>query len=277
MKLIWATLLLFTLTARADFHNYYPEELKQYLNENSAKANDEEGLRNLLFTTLDSTHQRSNNGHDTLGCDSKKGGECYSHQVLGYKGARKVLFGKLHLEKDDEGYFIKDVYCNKEIRSRNTRMGPGTIPNENVINCEHTWPQSKFTGRFPKEMQKSDLHHLYPTDSHANSVRGNYPFEDLDKYGTSVDEDDCTSSKSSGNSFEPPTEHKGNVARALFYFSIRYQIQIAPTQEATLRRWHQEDPVDAEEMERNEGVYTVQKNRNPFVDMPQLVDQISNF
>ena len=40
------------------------------------------------------------------------------------------------------------------------------------MNTEHTWPQSKgATGA-----AKSDLHHLFPTDSKANSIRGNHPF-----------------------------------------------------------------------------------------------------
>lgn len=277
-KLLLSTLLisLFTLSTLAtEFNSYYPQEFSKFV---SSKDVDQDELKEYLFLVLQSSHQRVKNGQDKLGCDTNSKGDCYAHVVLGYSGARKVLFGKLHLEQDADGYFIKDVYCHKEIRSRNTRMGPGTIPNNNIINCEHTWPQSKFTGKFDKEMQKSDLHHLYPTDTNANSVRGNYPFDDLATSGAPVDEDDCNASKSiHGKSFEPPTEHKGNVARALFYFSVRYHIQISGDQEATLKRWHQEDPVDEAEMKRNNEIYSVQKNRNPFIDFPELVSSISNF
>jgi len=274
IKLILATLLLVTFTTAAgDFNSYYPQELGKFLQTDTTIDQDE--LKTFLFNVLDGTHQEVSGSHDVLGCASGKG-KCYSQNVLGYSGARKVLFGKIHLEKDAEGYFIKDVYCNKELRERQTRMGPGRIPNSNILNCEHTWPQSKFTGRFAKEMQKSDLHHLYPTDSHANSVRGNYPFEDLDN-GLPVDED-CTASRSiNGRSFEPPTEHKGNVARSLFYFSVRYQIKIDRQHEEILKRWHNEDPVDASERDRNETIFQVQNNRNPFIDMPELVDVIKDF
>lgn len=272
LKMIITTLFLATITTTtnaAELHSYYPLKLKTVMN-----SSDSDTIKDYLFKVLNSSHQKVNGSNDVLGCGNGKG-ECYSQKSLGYKGARKVLFGKLHLDKDAEGYFIKDVYCRKEFRRRHTRMGPGQIPNSNILNCEHTWPQSKFTPRFNKGMQKSDLHHLYPTDSNANSIRGNYSFDDVNG---SVVRDDCTASRSvRGGSFEPPAEHKGNVARAYFYFATRYQMKINSKQEAVLKRWHIEDPVDAEEIERNNLIYIVQNNRNPFIDMPELVDLISDF
>jgi deoxyribonuclease-1 len=263
-------LALITTTQVFALNSYYPAET-----ENIVENSDSETVRDHLFQVLNTQHQRVQGGHDKLGCSSRSKGECYRQIDLGYKGARKVLFGKLHLEKDGQGYYIKDVYCRKEFRRSHTRMGPGQIPNSNVLNCEHTWPQSKFSGQFSKSLQKSDLHHLYPTDSHANSVRSNFEFGNVD--GRTVDSD-CTASHTEGpGRFEPPSEHKGNVARAVFYFATRYNMKINRQQEETLRQWHLLDPVDAEEMERNEIVYSVQKNRNPFVDMPELVGKITDF
>jgi endonuclease I len=77
--------------------------------------------------------------------------------------------------------------------------------------------------------------------------------------------------------FEPPQDHKGNVARALFYFATRYELTIGKAEEEVLRKWNQEDPVDQEELDRNEEIFKVQQNRNPFVDFPELVDRISDF
>lgn len=57
---------------------------------------------------------------------------------------------------------------------------------------------------------------------------------------------------------------KGNVACALFYFAVRYETTISPEEEASLRRWHNDDPVDQEEMDRNNGIEKIQGNRNPF-------------
>ncbi|MBC7430255.1 MAG: endonuclease [Bacteriovorax sp.] len=201
-----------------------------------------------------------------------------NHHAVGYDKAKKLLFGQLYLEKDDNGYFITDLYCGIHYTKG---VGPGNLPDQNQLNTEHTWPQSKFVGGFPTETQKSDLHHLFPTDSKANSTRGNFAFADVTE---NINLKDCDASKSgpsvtSGGKtfFEPPLSHKGNVARALFYFSIRYKAPIDAAQEEFLRRWNDLDPVDDAERTRNNDIEKLQGNKNPFIDHPELVDQISDF
>ena len=200
------------------------------------------------------------------------------HHAVGYDSARKFLFGQLHLEQNNGGYFVLDQYCGINFT---TGIGPGNLPDQNKINTEHTWPQSKFTGSFNKGTQKSDLHHLFPTDSKANSTRGNYDFAEVTK---NLNLKNCTLSKSGpsvisggNNYFEPPTSHKGNVARALFYFSVRYKISISDDQEEFLRRWNHLDPVDEQEIARNNAIEKLQGNRNPFIDHSEYADAISNF
>lgn len=260
---------------------YYPEAFIQKIAKASLK---DDALKQEINDVLTKTHQKdSKGGRDTLGCSNVGSGSCYTQNVLGYDGARKILFGKIHLQQENGKYFIKDVYCHKIFAGKGD-VGPGAIPNHAYINCEHTWPQSKFTSAYPKDMQKSDLHHLYPTDSKANSVRGNYDFADISHENGALGED-CAASKSGSSNegggsddlFEPPTEHKGNVARALFYFSVRYKIRIPASEEQFLRRWNDLDPVDDAERERNEQIFQVQQNRNPFVDFPQLANYINRF
>jgi len=41
-----------------------------------------------------------------------------------------------------------------------------------------------------------------------------------------------------------------------------------------LIRWHNEDPVSEKEIARNNAVYALQNNRNPFIDYPELVGKI---
>ena len=41
-----------------------------------------------------------------------------------------------------------------------------------------------------------------------------------------------------------------------------------------LVKWHNNDPVDIYETNRNDAVYTIQKNRNPFIDHPEFVNAI---
>lgn len=271
MKKLFTLLLLTISLSPLAASNYYPADFNSKLSKGSL-SNDK--LKDALFDILSMTHTRRKGKADLLGCDTDEG-SCYSQKSLGYKGARKVLFGKLHLEEDANGYYLKDVYCRKVITSSQTNIGPNRIPNSNIVNCEHTWPQSKFSKSFQKGMQKSDLHHLFPTDSKANSIRGNFEFGNVDGWG---ELSNCEASQSEGHgNFEPPTEHKGNVARALFYFSVRYKMKISAKQERTIKEWHIQDPVDAEEIERNDGIYSVQGNRNPFIDFPNLVDRITDF
>lgn len=281
MKLFLSVgLFLFSIQNAAAVSHYYPTLHKTQLENKELKGTE---LKKVLFSILAKKHIRLKNSDDILvhncGAAPRKG-KCYGQNNLGYTGARKVLFGKLHLEQGSAGYFIKDVYCRKIITNRDTKIGPNIIPNHSKLNSEHTWPQSKFSGRFQKSLQKSDLHHLYPTDSRANSIRGNQEFADVS--GDPL-QGGCEASYSGvpkvngHNYFEPPSEHKGNVARALFYFSVRYQMKISSRQEAYLREWHIKDPVDANERQRNETIFKIQKNRNPFIDFPAIVENISDF
>ena len=41
-----------------------------------------------------------------------------------------------------------------------------------------------------------------------------------------------------------------------------------------LLKWHREDPVSEKELKRQEAVYQIQHNRNPFIDYPEMVEHI---
>lgn len=250
------------------------------------------GLRNKelkarLQEILSKKHKPKANDYDEIGspeCEDANS-QCFAHQSIGYEEARKFLLGKFYLKQIDGEYAVKDVYCNREILakefdSRAKAPGPNQIPDNRVVNVEHTWPQSKFTSKHPKEMQKADLHHLFPTDSEINAIRGNRNFGSVDKDEQTLK---CPESRiglpPAGRElvFEPPNDHKGNVARALFYFSVRYGTEINPNEEQTLRAWDKSDPVDDEEITRNDEIFKVQGDRNPFVDHPELVEVINQF
>ncbi|MCB0368128.1 MAG: endonuclease, partial [Bdellovibrionales bacterium] len=163
---------------------------------------------------------------------------CYSQISLGYDRARVFLMGYLYLIKQNNQYYIKESYCNRyygrEDFGGKSGPAPQKIPDGRVINVEHTWPQSRFNGGFGKDYQKSDLHHLFPTDSQLNSIRGNKKFGEVSKDEMELK---CGQSRfgistlSHREVFEPPNDHKGRVARALFYFSVRYDIAIDPEEE----------------------------------------------
>lgn len=101
----------------------------------------------------------------------------------------------------------------------------------------------------------------------------------------------CSSDDYNGKCFEPVDSYKGDFARSYFYLSVAYMGEwtccdgdatdkwnIKPWSEAELRDWHQQDPVDDFEIQRNEDIYQEwQHNRNPFIDYPDLVFQIADF
>ncbi|UYL09434.1 endonuclease [Bdellovibrio sp. SKB1291214] len=258
---------------------YYGEQF--YRDLSSGVSNDE--LKDKLQHILLAKHKVVQGSYDEVS-DNCSGQGCYEHVVLGYDGARTWMMGTYYITKVDGQYAIPDMYCAKYRTasefSGNGAPAPGRYPDGNILNTEHTWPQSRFSNEFNKNMQKSDLHHLYPTDNEMNSTRGNYEFGEVVQDAKKLK---CPVSRfgkpaGGGNDvFEPPTAHKGNVARALFYFATNYGMHISPRQEAFLRKWHKEDPVDQEEMNRNVEIFKVQGNRNPFIDHPELVDRINKF
>ena len=195
---------------------------------------------------------------------------------LSYRQAREVLFGKIFLKRDESGFFIQDIYCEKIFRDN---VGPNMIPDHNKLNTEHSWPKNFFSKSYPYKMQESDLFHLYPTDTIANSFRGHLEFEEV--YNTEKIPS-CALSKRGMDSqnhfgFEPPDKVKGDLARSLFYFSVRYKMPIPDNEEEILRKWNLDDPVDSEEKLKNNLIMEAQGNRNPFIDQEDLASEIKDF
>jgi len=258
--------------------SYYPENFYAQV----ASGTRDKDLQSELFRVLSLAHVPGG-PHDRLTSACAGEQSCYQHISLGYRPARTILFGELHLIHSGGGYAILDAYCEELKVSGDFHRqppGPGQIPDPTVLNAEHTWPQSRFSRQFDKDLQKSDLHILFPVVSHANSTRGNVKFGDV----VSQIKQPCMKSRrgytaQGGNEpfFEVPEAHKGNVARALFYFATRYHLAIEPVEENALRDWHRSDPVDESERERNSKIAGYQKVRNPFIDYPDLVDLIADF
>lgn len=182
---------------------------------------------------------------------------------LSYDQAREVIFSKVD---NDEG----EVCC---VYAHHHCVRTNRAPNHTVMNVEHTWPQSLGA----RGNAKSDMHHLFPTQSHVNSRRSSFPFCEVGEIRWEEDGSATGYSDNGTFCFEPPDEHKGNVARALFYFAVRYDLDIEPEEEEFLRRWHVQDPVDQAELDRNTRIKNHQGNNNLFILYPELADKIQNF
>ena len=144
MKLLATLLITLFISSAFATSTYYPNDYQALF---SSKSVQDEELKEKIFILLSSVHMYKSGRNDKIAPYCTGEGKCYSHKSIGYKGARKVLFGKIHLQEDGDGYFIKDVYCRKKITRSQSRLGPNIIPNNNILNCEHTWPQSRFTRR----------------------------------------------------------------------------------------------------------------------------------
>ncbi len=192
------------------------------------------------------------------------------HRPLTYKQARRVIFNKLFIDNNSN---VLDVYCHQV-----HKIDPRTMPSSNVLNVEHTWPQSKFTTKYPTETQKTDLNILYPVSAKANTSRSNHPFGVIIKNvdgpcpGTSHR---GYTSRGSDIRFEPPQVHKGNTARSIFYFALHYEMNIDQEQKDDLLKWNRLDPVESIDQHRNDEIEVIQGNRNPFVDYPELVELLA--
>jgi hypothetical protein len=180
---------------------------------------------------------------------------------LGYNGARDRMYATI----DNVGGKVTCVYTGRSA-TFNTRSGA----NNNSFNCEHTWPQSLFNKQEP---ERADIHHLFPTDVNANSRRGSYAFGLVSSSSWSEG-----GSKQGGSLFEPRDDHKGDVARAMLYFATRYQNYsgFLTSQESILRSWAMSKPPTQKSIDRNNAIFAVQKNRNPFVDYPEFLSRIAS-
>ena len=156
-------------------------------------------------------------------------------------------------------------------------------------NREHTWPQSWFNSEV---IPSCDLFHIYPTDGYVNNRRGNYPYGDVaDANWTSLNGSKLGPCKDTGYSstvFEPIDEYKGDIARSYFYMSTRYEGEDAQwmksdaADKATLLNWQMQvllkwcmdDPVSKKEIDRNNQIYSIQHNRNPYIDHPEWINSI---
>jgi len=194
------------------------------------------------------------------------------HTSLSYNAAKNQLWTNV----ENRGGFVIDLYSGRT----STSLDPDT----DGMNTEHTWPQSRGAEVPPPE---SDLHHLYIVDATWNSRRGSFIFtEVVNSTATSP----IGARFNSSEGFEPPDLYKGDIARAILYFHVRYALDLADNVPLTgtdasplddnmgkltdILAWNEADPPDAHERTRNDRVFALQGNRNPFIDDPDFACRI---
>jgi endonuclease I len=152
-------------------------------------------------------------------------------------------------------------------------------------NREHSFPKSWFGSASP---MYTDMFHLYPTDGYVNGMRSNHPYGEVSNPTWTSQNGSKRGPNTypgySGTVFEPIYEYRGDLARTYFYMVTRYMDQTSSWSSPMLSGddlsawalnllmdWHSDDPVDQKEIDRNDSIYTIQSNRNPFIDNPDYV------
>ncbi len=200
--------------------------------------------------------------------------------TLSYSTARDRMYALIDNHEDS----VHCVYSDYTIYVPYNSPTPRNYTNAAtpIINCEHTWPKSLgATG-----LAESDLHHLFPTNEIPNAARGNLPFDEIpdsqaDRWYrktqvlTSIPTQHIAeySKLDENRAFEPREDHRGDVARAMFYFYTMYRAKADSAgpgffdqQKTVLRRWNMTDPVDSAEIARTNLIATFQDDKpNPFI------------
>ncbi|MEJ5048813.1 endonuclease [Chryseobacterium culicis] len=235
----------------------------------------------------------------------------------------KVLYGQTDLDKyyDHDAsntQYLLDIYS--EIPSGPDayeytvdQMVAGVSMEGQGYNREHMMPQSTFStsSSISDYPMYSDLNFIIPVDGYINQRRSNYPYGIGNNTNHYIFSNTSRISNAAipnypyiGRVYEPINEFKGDIARSLLYFAVRYegklgsfntayttsanltpatdQCPLDGTEEravdlayiAMLKQWSTADPVSQREIDRNNAIYTIQKNRNPFIDHPEWIDMI---
>ena len=158
----------------------------------------------------------------------------------------------------------------------------------NYINREHVWAKSHGDFADVRPMD-GDINNLRPADASVNVSRSNKDFSVVQPNGTQHDEADGV--WYNDTYWEPSDATKGQVARIILYMATRYEGENGeldleavnggdtyPSAKhgdlAALLEWNRAFPPSDFERRRADRIYTIQQNRNPFVDHPEFADLI---
>lgn len=229
-----------------------------------------------------------------------------NHTVLNYgSGENSSWYCFYYSDRDTNTNLCMDMYCDD--------WEPFTTPGEKVSGCniEHSFAKSWWGGS--ENDAYKDCYHLNPSNSTANSARGNYPLGNVETPTKTVGSLKIGKRHHDGLNedhfiWEPKDEYKGDFARAYFYMATCYgrdlngnvpdlkayngwrldnkdvgsryamqndtYLEFQDWEIEVLIQWHRQDPVSSKEIDRADAVNNFQHNRNPFIDYPCLAEYI---
>lgn len=230
-----------------------------------------------------------------------KGGERYVYGTNEYHTTTKVQNGDTLWRKGDleaygtwHGFRSSDQLSDGTIwdmYSTTKRYFPINDGSAAGMDIEHSLPKSWWGGN--ENDAYKDLYLLNPADRVANNNKSNYPpgiLNDSNKVNNNVffmGKD----TQWNDYAFSVIDEYKGDFARAYFYVATAYHdmtwdskyaayvtntsyLTFTPYLIEVLLQWHRTDPVSEKEINRLDAISTIQHNRNPFIEYPELVEYI---
>jgi hypothetical protein len=185
------------------------------------------------------------------------------------------------------GGVVWDMYSNC-VRYYPNKLGDSGCS----LNIEHCLPKSWWGGTVNEAYK--DLYNLNPSDQRANSQKSNYPpghVKNADKFDNGSFR--IAKANTSGYGYicwEPAPEYRGDFARTYFYMATAYEylawtaypqfisdatyLMFSDSIQKVLLDWHRADPVSEKELCRADQISSIQGNRNPYIDYPELVEYI---
>ncbi len=208
------------------------------------------------------------------------------HKQISYGSDTWTAFKRTDVHFVDGRQAWWDMYSDNVVYTADGHEG---------LNIEHSLPNS-WWGKV-KNAAYCDIANLNPSDAQANQRKSNHPLGEISHvtWTNGVSSVGTPVSGQGGGAtyvFEPADEYKGDFAREYMYMFVTYQNELTwnpdydwmydtklmtlvrPWASELLIRWSDNDPVDKKEENRNNALYKVQGNRNPFIDLPELADYI---
>ena len=184
---------------------------------------------------------------------------------------------------------VWDMYTSNHVAFNGTSAASG-------MNIEHSLANSWWGGTTGQTY--NDLFNLNPSNSSANSSKGSWPIAVVDgttTYSNGVIKVGKSSSRPGGtiDAWEPADEYKGDFARSYMYMVTSYEDFSAKWTGNSVNqldnntypvfeqwtvdlflKWCAQDPVSQKEIDRNNAVYKIQGNRNPYIDYPLMAEYV---
>lgn len=164
------------------------------------------------------------------------------------------------------------------------RFDQGRTEDGSVVEIDHIYPMSRVYqhlgcgSRLRCSQQagtdyhliESDLHNMYPAWQPIVIFREDTVFGELDNGHRRFQSCDISRRQ---RVIQPRPIAIGNIARTLLYMHVQYGLPLEEDMEM-LKRWNRVNPPSSQEHTRNRVIEQLQGVRNPFVDNPELVEDL---